>query len=211
MNGFDHERWQQVWREAGLKGDALPWFEKLAAAYGETQRFYHNQRHIAECLGELDAGRQLARNPVAVELSLWFHDAIYDSRAADNEEQSAALASRCLVENGAGEFLIDSVNRLVLATKRHDASLEVDAPLMVDIDLSILGQSEERFREYDTQIRREYAWVPEDVFREKRAEVLEGFLSREHIYVTGPFSYKYETAARHNLQGALWRLREAGT
>src|SRR5687767_3464338 len=102
------ERWDTLWQSA--HATVSPgWYEKLTAAYAEPHRHYHNQQHIAECLAEFDQARHLARDPVAVELALWFHDAVYDPKAADNEEQSAALAKRCLSEAGANPALTEAV------------------------------------------------------------------------------------------------------
>jgi len=114
---------------------------------------------LRECLREFDAARALAYQPAAVEMAIWFHDAIYDPRAADNEERSAELARLYLAEARVSVAFQDSVARLVLATKQHDGSLDPDAPLMVDIDLSIFGQPAERFWQYEEQIRGEYEWV----------------------------------------------------
>ena len=106
------------------------------AMYSEPHRYYHNLLHIEDCLGEFDRAKQLATDPTAVELAIWFHDAVYDPRAADNEERSAELAKAWLSDLHASDALTDSVGRLVLATKSHDASLHADAPLLVDVDLS---------------------------------------------------------------------------
>jgi predicted metal-dependent HD superfamily phosphohydrolase len=183
------------------------WFGRLQKCYSESHRHYHNASHIVECLREFDSSRHLTRQPIAVELAIWFHDAIYDPRAADNEERSAELARQCILEAGGDVVLRDCVARLVLATKHHDSSLDPDAPLMVDIDLSILGQSADRFWEYERQIREEYYWVPREVFGVKRAEILERFLARERIYRLEWFFEKYERQARKNLGESLRRLR----
>jgi len=53
--------------------------------------------------------------------------------AADNEDLSAQLAQVWLGEVHAEPALIDAVSRLILATKKHDASLHVDAALLVDV------------------------------------------------------------------------------
>src|SRR6188508_2389895 len=100
MNAFTPERWARLWMEASGRGDGRSWFDVLKGRYTEPHRHYHNPRHISECLAEYDSSRHLAVQPVAVELAIWFHDAIYDTHAADNEEQSAWLADQCLAEAG---------------------------------------------------------------------------------------------------------------
>jgi predicted metal-dependent HD superfamily phosphohydrolase len=207
MTPFDRERWLTLWQAASGRGDGGTWFDTLAARYSEPHRYYHTVRHIAECLQSFDSTRHLAVQPVAVELALWFHDAIYDTHAADNEEQSAQFALQCLGEAGAGRDLQNAVRDLVLVTKTHEGSTHPDAPLLVDIDLSILGASKARFFEYEDQIRSEYAWVPEEIFRSKRAEILERFLARKVIFHTRWFSNAYEEQARVNLRTSLNHLR----
>ena len=174
--------------------------------YSEPHRCYHNLAHLEDCLGEFDRARQLATDPAAVELAIWFHDAVYDPRAADNEERSAELAKDWLSDVHASDALTDSVGRLILATKNHDASLHADAPLLVDVDLSILGKPPEQFWEYERQIREEYAWVEKPVFADKRAEILHRFLARERIYQTELFFQRMEAQARANLRASVQRL-----
>ncbi len=210
MNTPGLERWTKLWQAAGACGDPLPWYARLAAAYSQPHRHYHTFGHIAECLGEFDTARDLARQPSAVELAIWFHDAVYDPRAPDNEEQSAALLRQCLSEAGVSDSLSEVASRLVLATKNHDAGVDVDAPVLVDVDLSILGQPAARFQEYEAQIHREYAWVPETTFAVRRAEILEGFLARARVYTTDRFYEEYERQARNNIRQSLGVLRSHG-
>jgi predicted metal-dependent HD superfamily phosphohydrolase len=184
------------------------WFEQLTALYNEPHRHYHNALHIADCLAEFDRAHHLASNPVAVEFAIWFHDARYEPRASDNEERSADLATDWLSRQGASDVLADAVRRLVLATKAHDTGVCPDAPLMVDVDLSILGAAPDRFWEYERQIRAEYAWVDDRVFAVKRAEILESFLTRPRIYSTRDFFDRLETRARANLAASICRLQQ---
>ncbi|WP_446010599.1 HD domain-containing protein [Candidatus Electrothrix sp.] len=89
--------------------------------------------------------------------------------------------------------------------KPHDA----DTALMADIDLSILGTlgtQSHLFEQYDADIRREYAWVPEQQFRQGRVQVLKSFLEREKIYTTACFSEQYEEQARVNLRRKIEQL-----
>jgi predicted metal-dependent HD superfamily phosphohydrolase len=74
------------------------------------------------------------------------------------------------------------------------------------VDLSILGQSEARFAEYESQIRSEYAWVAQEVFNTKRAEILRCFLARRRLYSTDHFFDRYEVQARQNLAQSIRTL-----
>lgn len=179
--------------------------------YAEQHRHYHNQQHIADCLSEFDPARHLATEPDAVELAIWFHDAIYDTRASDNEERSAELASSWLRQAGASAALTDSVQRSVLATKAHTGTSHPDASLLVDVDLSIFGQCPQRFWEYERAIRAEYAWVEQETYVAKRAEILARFLARPRIYLTEYFYGRFEESAQVNLHSSIERLRSGIT
>jgi predicted metal-dependent HD superfamily phosphohydrolase/ribosomal protein S18 acetylase RimI-like enzyme len=201
------DRWTRLWQQVSAASDSGPIYQELLAAYAQPHRHYHNLQHIDDCLSQFDSARNLAKEPIALELAIWFHDAIYDTHAQDNEERSAELARRRIADAGASTTLGQSVAALVLATKAHDPALHPDAPLLVDVDLSILGQPPARFWTYETQIRREYEWVPEPLFAAKRAEILERFLARKRIYSTDLFLSKYETQARLNLQNSIRSLK----
>ena len=193
-------RWRELWARLGSRpADGL--YEELIGRYREPHRRYHTTRHLDECFALLDAAHALAERPAEIELALWFHDAIYDTRRHDNEQKSADWARR-----GCPADAADRVHALVMAT-RHDAVPSGrDAELLVDIDLSILGAAPERFDEYERQVREEYAWVPGFVFRRKRAAILEGFLARPAIFSTPMFFQTLEQAARANLRRSLERL-----
>ena len=177
--------------------------------YAEPHRHYHNQQHIADCLNELDRVRYLAVESDAVEFAIWFHDAVYDPRAGDNEERSADFAASGLQAGGAKAGLVRSVQQLVLATKAHDGTLHPDAPLLVDVDLSILGQSPDRFWEYENAIRAEYSWVESAAFATKRSEILGRFLARPRLFQTEYFFQRFEIQARSNLRASIEQLRHS--
>jgi predicted metal-dependent HD superfamily phosphohydrolase len=207
MKAVSHERWVKLCDSVGAVKDSVSCFNRLIAAYSEPHRHYHNLRHIAECQQEFDAVRERVTSPESIELAIWFHDAVYDTKAPDNEEKSAEWAKGFLAAEGVRDSIVVQVSNLVLATKHHDIQLDPAAPALVDIDLSILGQPERRFWEYEAQIRSEYSWVDPTVFSLKRAEILETFLARPRIYSTDWFFERYERQARQNLQASITRLR----
>jgi predicted metal-dependent HD superfamily phosphohydrolase len=144
----------------------------------------------------------------ALALAVWFHDAVYDPRAADNEEQSAAVAQRLLAPWVAPPVLAETA-RLILLTKRHETTPE-DGPghILLDADLAILGAGPAEYDCYAEAIRREYAWVPEADYRAGRKRVLERFLLRPRLYYTDRMRARAEAPARENLHGEVGRLGE---
>ena len=200
--------WRRAWSAvvADRQNEALA--QRLLACYREPQRRYHTLQHLAECIDRFEPVQDLASSCGEVELALWFHDAVYDVRGHDNEARSAAWARDELLDAEAAPAVAARVHALVMAT-RHAALPEPgDAMLVVDIDLSILGASPDRFDEYERQIREEYAWVEEEAFRGKRHSVLTGFLARPTIFGTAHFHGTLEAAARANLRRSLLRLED---
>lgn len=177
----------------------------LERAYAEPHRAYHNASHIFECLAWFDEVSGQMKRPDEVETAIWFHDAVYDPRAGDNEERSAAWA--CAALAAAPEEARERIRSLILSTKDHVART-MDGAVLLDIDLSILGAAPERFHAYDDAIRCEYAWVSEADYRAGRRRVLTGFLARPQIYGTSYFHERLEKQARDNLVAALARLSE---
>lgn len=203
---LNRERWNSLWAAAVPRpGDQDP-FADLAARYGEPHRHYHNAAHIHACLGLVDEVRAQVDDPVSLELALWFHDAVYEPRASDNEERSARLAATALQACDAGRARIDRVTALILATKTHQPAREPNAPWMLDIDLAVLGAAPAVFAAYDAGICAEYAWVEPAVYRARRAEVLAAFLARPRIYLTPHFHDRFEHTARANLSRILQQL-----
>ena len=191
---------------AGLGGRAdRAAFESLLASYTEAGRHYHDTSHIEECLRGLEAHRDLALHPQEIEAAIWFHDAVYDTRANDNEQRSADLAQHSLCRAGVDEERSGRVVDMILATKTHHASTS-DCALMVDIDLAILGTRKDVFEQYDANIRCEYAWVPRETYRPARAKILRSFLERDTIYQTPRLRELYEEHARANLRSKLAEL-----
>jgi len=182
-------------------------YRALEARYAEPQRAYHTLRHVAHCLDEFAAVRGLARDPVVVEMALWYHDAVYDPRARDNEERSATLASEVAARMGLSAARTLRVADLIRVSTHAGLAPDPDAQLFADIDLAILGRPDEAFDEYERQVRVEYAWVPEPAFRAGRAAILNSFLDRPSLYGSDFFRWKYEESARRNLQNSLQKLR----
>ncbi|MDX8493327.1 hypothetical protein RFN29_17305 [Mesorhizobium sp. VK22B] len=184
---------------------------ELATLYQAEDRHYHSLAHIEAMLALAAHYGDLFHDPEAVEAAIWFHDAIYDSRAKDNEAKSAALAEKKL----AGRTDTERLGRIVAminATASHqlppleDEQAASDTALFLDIDLAILGAEPDAFDAYEKSVRREYGWVEEPMWRAGRAAVLKSFLARPHIYHTAEFRQRFEAQAKRNLERSLAAL-----
>ncbi|MGK7873585.1 MAG: hypothetical protein AB4426_09825 [Xenococcaceae cyanobacterium] len=182
-------------------------FLNLVTAYCQADRYYHNLRHIQQVLEIVEEMRSLANNFLEIQLSVWFHDVIYDSRAKDNEENSAAYAGSTLRKFKIPLARIERIKNMILNTKTHQAQPgDIDSQILLDADLSILGSPQSDYRAYAQAIRQEYAWVSDEQYRVGRKQVLQNFLSWKRIYFTEQLFTKLETQARWNMQAEIASL-----
>ncbi len=203
--GEFRRQWQTLWRERAAPAALI--CDGLLKRYGESHRAYHNATHIVACLGELERyAHSVGKHPEFVLCAaIFFHDAVYDPQRHDNEAASADVADLALQER-AGADELATIRRLILATEHKRSPARDDEALIVDVDLTILGQSQQGFDGYERAIRREYSYVATDAFCKGRAAVLRQFLTRPHIFGTEYFFAQYESAARVNLARSISRL-----
>lgn len=177
----------------------------LIARYQEPHRRYHTLDHLAQVLDRID---ELAPEVgEAVRVAAWFHDAVYDPLRSDNEERSAALAEATLPGTGLNAAVTAEVARLVRLTAEHrPAPEDFSGAVLCDADLAILGAEPRRYAAYAATVREEYAAVPQEAFRQGRADVLRRLLDRPALFTT-PYGHElWEAAARRNVQGELLLL-----
>lgn len=198
--------WDRCWKALDASGDGLALLQDLIAAYREPHRKYHTTRHLSECLALFEKNIDLAMLPGEVELALWFHDAVYNVRASDNEAKSAEWAAEALTKAGVKPDHIHNIRGHIMATRHSTLPQGEDQMLLVDIDLSILGAPRPRFVEYEAQVRAEYGWVPEFLFRSKRRDILTELIARNPIFNTPRLREQLENQAQENLAYSIAQL-----
>ena len=183
----------------------------LKLRYGESHRHYHTWDHVQALLNHYQRIEDTLFDPDATLWALYWHDAIYDPQKGDNEDRSADL----LREQAGGILNAKSLNRadiIIRATKQHlvpeglSADDRQDLQTFLDIDLSILAAAEHVFDAYETAIREEYEFVPEDIYKQARGAILSCFLKRERLYFSDHYHSRWEDRARANLQRSISRL-----
>ncbi len=196
------DRFQSLWRRnlvAGARDDSAAIHQRLLDAYREPQRFYHTLEHIEHCLGMFELCKPELEQPDAVELAIWFHDAVYVPGATDNEVRSAERY-RDHADGVHADDFVALVMRLILATLHDGNSLDdADADYMVDIDLSSFGLDWDGFLRDSKNLRRERPAVSDEDFYRNQGDFQKLLLARERFFHSTFFQQRFEQRARANL------------
>ena len=100
----------------------------LEAAYAQPHRRYHTRAHIEQCLALLDQVPDLTDTERQIlTYAIWWHDAVYDPTASDNEARSAQMAKADLRDFEVSIHAREEVARLIMLTAGHEVEEEVQA------------------------------------------------------------------------------------
>ena len=177
-----------------------PVIAELRDIYEHPSRTYHNLDHINGMLDRLKESRHLATRPIRIiELAIWFHDAVYNGKASDNEIKSAELWTRKM-----SLFLDDDPlewgRRAIMATIDHLPNTDPDIQLLLDLDLAPLGAPYEAFKATTVAVRQEYSHVSDEAFRDGRRAFFSKLLQRPRLYGTDFWHDRMENQARDNMR-----------
>ena len=180
----------------------------LRVRYAEPHRAYHTQAHVDAMLSGLSAGPALA-GAAAVELAIWYHDAIYDPAARDNEARSAALLDAEMA-GLADPAMLAHAGLMVRLSTTHTLTEDVpeqwrgDCAVFLDLDMAVLGAPPGEYAAYERGIAAEYVPVHgEAAYRQGRAAFLRATLDRPRIFLTEEFHARLDAPARANMTRAL--------
>jgi predicted metal-dependent HD superfamily phosphohydrolase len=175
-------------------------WNEIEHCHCKKKRHYHTLLHLENVLTKLEAVKQYIEDWDTILFSLFYHDIIYSSLKNDNEERSALLAEKRMMQLGVSSISIDRCIIQIIATKKHLQDKDSDTNYFTDADLSILGADWETYYKYLNDVRKEYAIYPNLIYNPGRKKVLQHFLGLERIYKTDYFFAKLENNARLNLQ-----------
>ncbi|MEZ0261792.1 MAG: N-methyl-D-aspartate receptor NMDAR2C subunit [Alphaproteobacteria bacterium] len=211
------ERYAALWTRLGGTPDTVQG-AAVVSAYNGPGRYYHNETHLKDVLEKLDWAKGALEKSGEVkhlsspekqkmfdtiELALWYHDAVYDGKAKDNEERSRDSFLQHAEKSGIPADVKKEVAALIDLTKHHKNAKTLPERILTDCDLAILGAAPAAFKAYDEGIRKEYAHVPAAVYKGARRSVLKGFLDQPRLFKTDAFHAEYDAPARANLGQAV--------
>ena len=205
----DEAELRAAWTAAIGDGPAcVAAFDDVVARHRQAHRRYHGVRHVTwvvRHVGELAADVRLD-DVEAVVAAAFFHDAVYDPRATDNEAQSARLAARVLVGLGWDPARAASVGAMVRATAAHGDPRDTDTAVLLDADLAVLGSDAAAYQAYVTGVRAEYSHVDGPGWTAGRGEVLRDLLARDPLFATAPARRRWAARAAANMTAELASL-----
>jgi len=203
----DANRFAALWRrsvESPPSPDAASVYDDLRARLGDQSRQFHNMGHIDDCLCRFDEVAPQLDDPDAVELALWYHDAVYVPGDATNERRSAALF--LTHAGGARPSFRRHVTALILTTRRNRTPRTNDCKFIDDIDLAGFGSPWKEFMRNGDLLRREFVTQSDDDYYRGLAVFLASLRRRPRLFRTDWFADRYEAQAQRNLGRLLGQI-----
>ena len=201
------KRWQQLFPVSN-ESEVIESFHDLEVQYAQSGRHYHTFKHIEQLLSLSDRFGSLVQDKKIVDLAIFFHDAVYIPGSSHNEIESAEMASITLIKLGSEKEIRDKIIEYILATKDH-FSVETgdqDLKFFLDFDLDILSSESDVYQQYAVDIRKEYAAIPDVMYKQGRLLFLTKALQLPHLFFTEEFRQK-ESKAKENLQWEAEQLK----
>lgn len=203
------DAWIALARRVGARDDVAGAGAALLGRWSEPHRAYHDLAHLDEVLRRIDLLADEAAQPDLVRLAAWYHDAVYDPQASDNEERSAEVATVGLANLGLEPAVVGEVARLVRLTASHDVRAgDRNGAVLCDADLAVLAAGQLRYASYVEGVRREYEHLDDTTFARGRTDVLHRLLDRPQLFSTAYGRREWEQAARTNVSTELRSLRD---
>lgn len=205
-------RYYALWNRCPSLGDGVDprlVYDDLRRRYTEPHRRYHTLDHITHCIQQLDMATALMEDPDAVEMALWFHDAIYEPGACNNEQKSVELFLQIAQDHFLPIF-ISKVCGLILATTHRQAPEDGDDAFITDIDLSGFGLPWEQFLLDSKALREEQDHISDEAFYPAHLKFLNSLLKRPRIFVNDFFNERYEQRARQNIERLIAHRKSEG-
>ena len=191
--------------------------DRLFAEMSRPGRLYHGVAHLETLwrrhgLYSAEAGLDGSAPTALLACTIAYHDSVYDVRRDDNEARSAQVWLRESADSRVSEEDRAWVAATISATSDHlayHADASVSGPTaelrekarvwMLDLDLTPLGETAEKFDENSRLLRVEFAHLSAAEWEASMLEFRRRFLEAPQIYRTPALAARFEAAARSNL------------
>lgn len=152
--------------------------------WDEDHRYFHTQYHLNEILYLIKKLKGIVPDATITDLTAiaYFHDAIYDPKATDNEENSALFFKKFIEDETQLAWSkhpelerLNTIFHAIIDTKTHYPQSELSR-IFCALDMYPISHYPfEKLLEYEHQIFKEYQFVDYSTYKETRIKVLQQF------------------------------------
>ena len=190
------------------KNDVDYWWHEILENYTKKWKFYHNLNHVYSFVNLFEKYNKFIKNyKNEFLISIYFHDIIYIPSRNDNEEESINMFNKFYNEVKPNNLNKEKVIEFIAETKNHSLSKDYDFELDLFLDMDMQIVSDENWEDYENKIRKEYCFVDETEYKNKRRQFLQSLVNKNRIFRTQIFYDTYEQIAKNNITNIINKLK----
>ena len=190
------------------KNDVDYWWHEIMENYTKKWKFYHNLNHVYSFVNLFEKYNKFINNyKNEFLISIYFHDIIYIPSRNDNEEESINMFNKFYNEVKPNNLNKEKVIEFIAETKNHSLSKDYDFELDLFLDMDMQIVADENWEDYENKIRKEYCFVDETEYKNKRKQFLQSLVNKNRIFRTQIFYDTYEQIAKNNITNIINKLK----
>lgn len=186
--------------------------QDIYKTYTSPNRHYHDIKHIANMLSNLDDFIQNSNKATKIKklnefaFAIIMHDYVHGTK---NDINASIKKAKDFLHKISAQYNSDYIEKLIKATDYEKCTkTDFNQQLIQDLDLNTLGSTNTEYNKYANQIRLEYKQFSDAVFYQERIKILNTFLNRKYIFNIKYFRDKYEYIARDNITKEISNLKK---
>ena len=189
------------------KNDVDYWWHEILENYTKKWKFYHNLNHLYSFVNLFEKYNKFINNyKNEFLISIYFHDIIYIPSRNDNEEESINMFNKFYNEVKPNNLNKEKVIEFIAETKNHSLSKDYDFELELFLDMDMQIVADENWEDYENKIRKEYCYMDETEYKNKRRQFLQSLVNKNRIFRTQIFYDSYEQIAKNNITYIINKL-----
>jgi pantetheine-phosphate adenylyltransferase len=151
--------------------------KELPNKWSEKIRFYHNTNHLIQIILDIEKNIWFKELNVyekqALLLASFFHDAIYNPKKKDNEDQSIKYLISSFKEKEKDPKMLNIVCSLIETTKHRKRPINKLQRIFWDADNTKFKKGYSELLKYEKLIQKENSFLTKKEYKEKRIKFLE--------------------------------------
>ncbi|XP_070510088.1 uncharacterized protein [Chironomus tepperi] len=196
-------------RKLSISDEVLSeWQKKIEEQY--SNRHYHNLNMIEkkmEVIREFTDDETLSCALIFASIFQYYHFDGKEDKVQDNCDEFKLFVEQAGIKDTA---LINRILRMLQDSTLTDdvEDFQDDVDIFKDLELVILGSSNEDYNQYTRNVEKEYSSDNDDSYKKDRLKMLKTLLMIPSIYSNQTLRDKYEGTARTNINMEIEELEK---